>query len=93
MAWLRDVFPNILATRVTLWNISKSHFIYKKHGVYGTIRSDDQNHSQEKEMQESKVVVWEGLTKSWEKKRSERQMRKGKIYPLECRVSETSKER
>ena len=28
-----------------------------------------------------------------EKKRSERQRRKGKIYPSECRISKTSKER
>ena len=28
-----------------------------------------------------------------EKKRSERQGRKGKIYPIECRVSDNSKER
>ena len=28
--------------------------------------------------------VWAGLTNSWEKKRSERQRIKGKIYPSEC---------
>ena len=33
-------------------------------------------------MQEGKVVVWRGLTNNWEKKRSKRQRRKGKIYPL-----------
>ena len=32
------------------------------------------------------MVVWGSLTNSWEKKRSERQRRKGKIYPFECRV-------
>ena len=32
-------------------------------------------------------------TASYEKKRSERQRRKGKIYPLECRVPKTSKQR
>ena len=37
------------------------------------------------------MIVWGGLTNSWEKKRSERQRRKGKIYPSECRVSEKSK--
>ena len=31
--------------------------------------------------------------KSSEKKRRERQRRKGKIYPFECRVPENSKER
>ena len=28
----------------------------------------DQNHHQEKEMQEGKVVIWGGLTNSWEEK-------------------------
>ena len=36
----------------------------------------DQNHPQEKEMQKGKMVVWGGLTNSWEKKRSETQTRK-----------------
>ena len=40
-----------------------------------------------------KVVVWGGLTNSWEKKRNERQRRKGNIYPSECRVPKNSKER
>ena len=33
------------------------------------------------------------LTNSCEKKRSEKQRRKGKIYPFECRVLKNSKER
>ena len=33
----------------------------------------NQDHLQEKEMQKSKMVVWGGLTNSWEKKRSEKQ--------------------
>ena len=33
----------------------------------------------EKEMQKSKMAVWGGLTNSCEKKRSEKQRRKGKI--------------
>ena len=37
-------------------------------------------------MQKSKMVVWGGLTNSCEKKRSEKQRRKGKIHPPECRV-------
>ena len=53
----------------------------------------DQNHPQEKEMQKSKMVVCGGLENSYEKKRSERQRKKGKIYPFECRVTENSKER
>ena len=40
-----------------------------------------------------KIAVWGGLTNTWEKKRSERQRRKGKIYPSECRVPKNSKER
>ena len=38
------------------------------------------------------MAVWGGLTNSWEKKRSERQKRKGKIYPSECRVPKNSKD-
>ena len=34
------------------------------------------------------MAVWGGLTNSLEKKRHERQRRKGKIYPTECRVPE-----
>ena len=33
-------------------------------------------------MQKSKMAVWRGLTNSCEKKRREKQRRKGKIYPL-----------
>ena len=40
----------------------------------------DQNHPQEKGIQKGKVFAWGSLTKSKEKKRSERQRRKGKIY-------------
>ena len=40
-----------------------------------------------------KMVAWGGLTNSCEKKRNERQRRKGKIYPFECRVPKNSKER
>ena len=45
------------------------------------------------EMQKSKMAVWGGLTNSCEKKRNEKQRRKGKIYPFECRVPKDSKER
>ena len=40
-----------------------------------------------------KKAKWGGLTNSCEKKGSERQRRKGKIYPFECRVPKNSKER
>ena len=53
----------------------------------------NQDHPQEKEMQKSKMAVWGGLTNSCEKKRSEKQMRKGKIFLFECRVPKNSKER
>ena len=39
------------------------------------------------------MAVAGGLTNSCEKKRSEKQRRKGKIYPFECRVPKNSKER
>ena len=39
------------------------------------------------------MAAWGGLTNSCEKKRGEKQRRKGKIYPFECRVPENSKER
>ena len=39
------------------------------------------------------MAVWGGLTNSCEKKRREKQRRKGKIYPFECRVPKNSKER
>ena len=45
-----------------------------------------------KKMQKGKMVVWGGLN-SWKKKRTERQRRKGKIYPSECRVPKNSKEK
>ena len=37
--------------------------------------------------------IWGGLTNSCEKKRSEKQKRKGKIYPFECTVPKNGKER
>ena len=52
----------------------------------------NQDHPQEKEMQKSKMAVWGGLTNICEKKRSEKQRRKGKIYASECRVPKNSKE-
>ena len=44
------------------------------------------NIPKKKEMQKVKMNVWGGFTNSWGEKRSERQKRKGKIYPFECRV-------
>ena len=56
-------------------------------------RDKDQDRPQEIVMQKSKMAVWGGLTNSWEKKRSEKQRRKEKTYPFECRVPKNSKER
>ena len=53
----------------------------------------NQDHPHGKEMQKSKMAVWGGLINSCEKKGSEKQRRKGKIYPFECRVPKNSKER
>ena len=62
-------------------------------GLWYCTGDRDQDHPKEKEVQKGKMIVWGGLTNSWEKKRSERQRRKGKIYLIEFRVPETSKER
>ena len=48
---------------------------------------------QRKRNARSKVVVWGGFTNSWGKKRSEKQGKRRKIYPTECRIAEKSKER
>ena len=56
-------------------------------------RDKDQDHPHGKEMQKSKMAVSGGLTNSGEKKGREKQRRKGKIYPFECRVPKNSKER
>ena len=53
----------------------------------------DQDHPQEKEMRKSQMVVWGGLTNTREKKRNEKQRRKGNTYPSEGRVLKNSKER
>ena len=53
----------------------------------------NQDYSQDKEMQKSKMAAWGGLTNSCEKKGSKKQRRKGKIFPFECRVPKNSKER
>ena len=47
----------------------------------------------EKKCKKAKMVVWGGLTNNCEKKRSEKQRRKGKIFPFECRVPKNSQER
>ena len=46
----------------------------------------------EKKCKKAKCLLG-GLTNSCEKKRSQKQRRKRKIYPFECRVPKNSKER
>jgi len=46
-----------------------------------------------KKCKKAKWLSEEAFTKSCEKKRSEKQSRKGKIYLFECRVLKNSKER
>ena len=53
----------------------------------------DQDHPNGKEIQKGKMAVWGGHTNSCEKKRSEKQRRKGKIKASECRVPKNSKKR
>ena len=59
-------------------------------GSYHCAEGSDQNHSQEKALQEGKMVVWGGLTNNWEKNRSKKQRRNGKIEPTECRISKNN---
>ena len=61
-------------------------------GSWHCTRDKKQDHPQEKEMQRSKMAVWGDLTNGYEKKGSEKQSRKWKIYPFECRVPKNSKE-
>ena len=49
--------------------------------------------SKEKKCKRGKMAVWGGHTNSCKKKKSEKQRRKGKIFPFECRVPKNSKER
>ena len=56
-------------------------------------RRQDQDHPHGKKMQKDKMVVWGGLTNSYEKKGSEKQRRKGKIVPFECRFPKSIQER
>ena len=61
-----------------------------KPGLWHCTGDSNQDHPQEKEMQKGKMVVWGGLTDSWEEKLKAKEK---KIYPSECRVPKNSKER
>ena len=56
-------------------------------------RRQYQDHPHGKKMQKSKMAVWGGPPNSCEKKRSEKQRRKGKIKASKCRVPKNSKKR
>ena len=56
-------------------------------------RRQESRPSPRKRNVKSKMALWGGLTNSCEKKGSEKQRRKGKIYPFECRIPKNSKER
>ena len=45
-------------------------------GLWHYTGGSDQDHPQKKEMQKGKMVVWQGLTNSWEKKRKAKKKRK-----------------
>ena len=62
-------------------------------GPWHCIGGSDQYPPQENKIQKSKMAVWGGLTNSCEKKRSQKQRRKGKIQVSECRVPKMRKER
>ena len=58
--------------------------LYRRQGSRWSLRKTNTN---------NKMAVWGGLTSSCEKKGSEKQSRKGKIYSFECRVPKNSKQR
>ena len=62
-------------------------------GLWHCTGDRNQDHPQEKEMQKWKMAIGGGLTNSFEKKRCEKQRRKGKIKTSEFRVPENSKKR
>ena len=66
-------FEGLDVVRQSAWRIMDGGLQHCRGG-------SDQNHPKEKEIQEGKVIVWEGLTNSWEKKRRKRQRRKGRYH-------------
>ena len=62
-------------------------------GSWHCTGDNDQDHPQEKEMENGKMVVWGDLTNSWEKNRNKRQRINGKIDQSQWRVPKNSKER
>ena len=88
---------------ITRWSTLKSDWLYSLQqkmecwysmgwGLWHCTGDRDQDHPPEKEMQKAKWLSGEALQIAV-KRRSERQRRKAKIYPSECRVLKNSKER
>ena len=59
--------------------IDKSAWWTTEWGSWHCTGDRDQEHNHGKEMQNSNMIVWAGLTNSCEKKTGEKQRRKGKI--------------
>ena len=79
MGKTRDLFKKIRDTKGTFH--AKMGSIKDRNGMELTEAEDIKKRWQKytEEMQKSKMAVWGGLTNSCEKKRSEKQRRKGKI--------------
>ena len=56
-------------------------------------RQESRPSPRKKKKQKSKMAVTGGHTNSCEKKGSEKQRRKGKVFPFECRAPKNSQER
>ena len=59
-------------------------------GPWHCTGASDQDHPQEKEMQKGKMVVWGGLTDSWEKKRSKGKGEKKTYTLLNAEIQRTA---
>ena len=74
-----------------MWLLDNSQMvlgIFKMDGGLWHCTGDrNQDHPQEKEMQKSKMAEWGSLTNNCEKKGSEKQRRKGMLYPFELQSS------
>ena len=80
--WFRDsvskkIKPKMIMISYAYWI---PYILFVNGGSQLCTGGSDQDHPQEKEMKKkNKLAVWGGLTNSWEKKRREKQRRKGKI--------------
>ena len=83
--WLSLFFPFRAISLLFSSSILDTFWLLRAH-------SPMQNHSKEKEMQQGKIVVWEGFIHSWRKKRSKKQGKKEKVYPTKRRVPKNSRE-